>query len=102
MATDNGIPEAAVEAAAWVSYIHSLDGRTSLKITDAPRWSSEFHRDKYMRRGREIFAAAIPHMNLVEPEFDVEFDEDGERLITSADINRAGAAKANELWGGKQ
>jgi hypothetical protein len=28
--------------------------------------------------------------------------EEPEHLITSAEVNRAGAAKANELWGGKQ
>lgn len=99
MSDSNGIPAAAVEAAAWASYVHSLDGRTDLKVTDEPKWKSDFHREKYMRRAREIFAAAVPHMT---PDAEVEFDENGERLITSSDINRAGAAKANALWGGKQ
>lgn len=97
MAENNAITESALEAVAWVSYVHSLDGRTDHKVTEEPKWSSEFHRGKYMRRAREIFEVAALH-SIVE---DTEGDFDEERLITSADVNNASAAKAYELWGGK-
>lgn len=88
--------EETLAAAAWVCYVHSLDGRTCLKVTDVPNWTSDFHREKYLRRAREIFAGIAAHQQRLEDE------ESSERLITSADINNASAAKANALWGGGQ
>lgn len=94
--TSNLLPdEETLAAAAWVCYVHSLDSHTCLKVTDTPKWSSEFHRAKYLRRAREVFEAVAAHQERVR-----EAEEDPERLITSADINNASADKANELWGG--
>lgn len=89
--------EETLAAAAWVCYVHSLDGRTCLKATDVPNWISDFQREKYLRRAREIFAGVAAHQERVR-----EAEEDSERLITSADINNASAAKAHALWGGGQ
>lgn len=90
------VDEETLEAAAWVCYVQSLDGRTSLKVTDTPNWVSNFQKEKYVRRAKEIFSAVTLCQHLVEPEIN-----ETEKLITSADINSAGARKANELWGGK-
>lgn len=98
--TNSMVPdEETLAAAAWVCYVHSLDGRTCLKVTDPPRWTSDFHREKYMRRAREIFAAIAVQKEIARA---AEKDETSERLITSADVNNASAAKANALWGGKE
>lgn len=96
--TSNLMPdEETLAAAAWVCYVHSLDGRTCLKVTDVPNWTSDFHREKYLRRAREIFDGVAAHQKRIE-----EAENTEERLITSADINNASAAKANALWGGNK
>lgn len=98
--TSNMVPdEETLAAAAWVCYVHSLDGRTCLKVTDTPKWSSDFHREKYMRRAREIFAAIAVQKEIARA---AEKAKTSEHLITSADVNNASAAKANERWGGNQ
>lgn len=96
--TSNLMPdEETLAAAAWVCYVQSLDGHTCLKVTDTPKWSSDFQKEKYLRRAREIFTAVIAHQKQA---LEAEEAEAPEHLITSADINNAGAAKANALWGG--
>lgn len=98
MTSSNLMPdEETLAAAAWVCYVQSLDGHTCLQVTDTPKWSSDFHREKYLRRAREVFEAVAAHQERVR---EAEEAENSERLITSADINNATAAKANELWGG--
>lgn len=98
--TSNMVPdEDTLTAAAWVCYVHSLDGRTCLKVTDTPKWSSDFHREKYVHRAREIFAAIAVQKELANA---AEKADTAGHLITSADVNNAGAAKANALWGGNQ
>jgi hypothetical protein len=95
MANDLILDEETLEAAAWVCYVQSLDGRTILKVTDTPNWVSDFQKEKYVRRAREIFSA----VNLCQRSVQHGSNET-EHLITSADINTAGAGKAYELWGG--
>jgi hypothetical protein len=88
--------EEMLEVAAWVCYVHSREGRTDFKVTDTPRWNSNFQREKFLRRAKEVFEVVAAHRKPVEE------SEMPERLITSSDVNRAGAAKANALWGGSQ